>query len=241
MRGVETVRDDQGFRFRVDLDDFIGAHLALDGSFEGNTIRQFSQRIENRGCQFFLDIGANIGIYSVRIGSLKTIRKVYAFEPDPTNFEFLLENIGLNGIQNKVQPMCWALSSVKGTAQLFAAERGLEVDWKKLNRGANSLQQNPTRHSKSFSVETIPLDDALKLEDENIAVKIDVEGHEAEVLLGMKEFLTRNHGILLIEIFPDNRDRVINLLNGLGYFENPDWDQTEGYNYLFEKTFTAKD
>ena len=47
----------------------------------------------------------------------------------------------------------------------------------------------------------------LKLTNSNIAIKIDVEGHEINVLLGLKQILTNNNCVLQIEIFDENYEQ----------------------------------
>ena len=51
----------------------------------------------------------------------------------------------------------------------------------------------------------------------NLIIKIDVEGHEKQVLEGMEKTLSQNSVLLQIEIFDDNFENVNNLLLKLGF------------------------
>ena len=63
----------------------------------------------------------------------------------------------------------------------------------------------------------IVLDSALeKLEGENLVIKIDVEGHEASVLQGMRNLLSRNRVVMQVEVWQPNLPRVTAALEGIG-------------------------
>ena len=49
-----------------------------------------------------IDIGANIGVFSIKAGKFKNEVKVFSFEPFPKNFSGLKENIKLNRLENVI-------------------------------------------------------------------------------------------------------------------------------------------
>ena len=49
----------------------------------------------------FIDIGANIGVYSIFMSSLECVREVHSFEPSPQTFDELTNNITLNAISKR--------------------------------------------------------------------------------------------------------------------------------------------
>ena len=59
----------------------------------------------------FVDIGANIGVYSILAASKKA--KVIAVEPVPSTFEMLKKNIILNDFQDLIEPLNIAISNKK--------------------------------------------------------------------------------------------------------------------------------
>ena len=66
----------------------------------------------------FVDVGANIGYFSVLAAScVGDTGKVFAFEPDPENFRLLVANTALNGVECRVRPVAAALSDAAGQGQ----------------------------------------------------------------------------------------------------------------------------
>ena len=217
LRGEEILRDDFGNRLLLDLGGFIDTHIALDGAFERENIELLLKLARERACSTFIDIGANIGVYSLVFAREQNIRKVYAFEPDPKNLDQLAANLELNSLKEKVVLSRIALSSRAGEAEFFISRGQKELDWSKTNRGTSSLTKNPERHTESIKVQTRPLDDLLDIKGESIAIKIDVEGHEPEVIGGMRRILLENDCLIHIEIFPENFDRAEAIFRELGY------------------------
>ena len=75
----------------------------------------------SRSCnaKVFLDVGANIGFYSVFLADELGLKKVYAYEPMPAAFDQLIENIKLNEQENIIQPVKCALSSEVGQTEMY--------------------------------------------------------------------------------------------------------------------------
>jgi FkbM family methyltransferase len=66
-----------------------------------------------------IDIGANIGVYSLYAASTSRSTTVYAYEPMPSSYALLLENIKLNRFEGRIKPFKLGVSSKKGRARLF--------------------------------------------------------------------------------------------------------------------------
>lgn len=121
----------------------------------------------NRG-GIVLDIGANIGSFSVYCG-LKGAR-VYAVEPEPNNLEMLKNNIELNNLQNNIVVIDYGVSDFNGTAVIDNSG------------GGSTIKDN----KPGSTIKIISFDDLLDQYDiEEIDVlKIDIEGSEKELILG---------------------------------------------------------
>jgi len=131
-----------------------------------------------------IDIGANLGFYSLRLSRCN--RQVEAFEPNPACLKPLRAYRGHN---IRIHPM--ALSSRSATATLnVPRDKGLH--------GFGSLNRLDALEADAVPVSTARLDDfaftGVSL------VKIDVEGHEREVIRGARETLLRERPNLLVEI-----------------------------------------
>lgn len=161
------------------------------------------------GMKIFIDIGANIGLYSIILTEEIKAEKVLAFEPMPGPFCELNKNIELNNLSNKIHPFNIALSDERGSAQISVISEF---------SGANALTKS-TIHSEKTpirfdTVETGKLDDFIKSAGEYIAIKIDVEGHEKQVIDGACTVLRSNYCLIQLE---DYEGTVASELFEIGY------------------------
>lgn len=232
IKGRTRARDSFGCLFNLDLEEFVDCEFYLHGGFETEGIELLARLAEERDCTAFIDIGAYIGAFSLPLARRPGIEKVYGFEAHPDNFARYVANIELNGLGDVIAPFNVALSSESGSAQLFISDARMEINALKLNQGTTSLVRNPDRHTRSIQIKKEPLDNLLDLEGRSLAIKIDVEGHEAEVLRGMKNLLRSNACVLHIEIFPERLDEVDELLRELGLTRLEQY-RLEGDNYIY--------
>ncbi|MBY6243413.1 FkbM family methyltransferase [Methylosinus sp. Sm6] len=131
----------------------------------------------------FVDAGTNIGTWTKQIASLGQIvdgLKVVAFEPHPRTFQRLRENCSE---LNNVQLHNLALSDRNGTLDFFESTTSGVF-------GVTKSNFNDADESKRLRIAAVTLDDCLG-DVGNIALKIDVEGHELEVLRGANGLLAR--------------------------------------------------
>jgi FkbM family methyltransferase len=156
----------------------------------------------------FFDVGANVGFFTLLaarfVGPTGT---VVAFEPQPENLEALRGNVSLNGFTNVIVDSR-AVSSSSGTRVL---------DWR--NPPTARLVDGSQAHSgRSFSVGTTSIDDYVADNPGHAPrmVKIDVEGHELDVIQGMKRTLLEHGPTILCEMHRTNR-QLASALRALGY------------------------
>lgn len=158
------------------------ANLVRDGAYEEDNYQIINHLYE--ASRPFLDIGANCGIFSARIGnSLRRSKtKVYAFEPNPEMHELCRINFFNNGLENCIAIQA-AASSEEGKAILTFNKHH--------TGGATLSKENPNEQQSIVEVDTISIDTFL--ESHAISnpsfVKIDVEGHEGSVIAGMKKII----------------------------------------------------
>jgi FkbM family methyltransferase len=144
-----------------------------------------------------LDIGANIGWYSVLLSRLSTPgARIYAFEPDSETFVLLQRNLHGNGATNVTAINC-ALGAEAGVGQLRR--------YKNSNNGRHSLLGGTAgRDMLSVRIETL----AAFWQEHQLAsrplrfMKVDVEGFEYFVLRGAGELLARC-ACLILEYSPE--------------------------------------
>lgn len=149
----------------------------------------------------FVDVGANIGIYSCL--ALGRAARVLAFEPTPDARTVLHENLARNGGDYDVRDV--ALADAEGTASFRS-----DLDSSNhLLRGAQALD------AASITVQVRRLDDELGAERAAL-IKVDAEGFDADVLRGGREVLERDRPPLLVEVWSGARD-VRDVLHPLRY------------------------
>ncbi len=156
----------------------------------------------------FLDIGANVGKYSVILGKqLKDKGKVFSFEPEPSNLQALIKNLKSNNLTNvKIIPL--ACSDKKAILNFYI---------NKNNSGGHSLKY---KTNNKISVEANTLDNLLKpfkLKRVDL-MKIDVEGAESDVLKGAIKPLKKFHPKIIFEAWDDKYlQKCLDVLKPLGY------------------------
>lgn len=162
-------------------------------------------------CNIFFDIGANIGFYSVMLSAIKDI-EIFSFEANKCAFDHLSANIKLNNIQ-KISCYNKAVSSNNGEV-LFNIESDLS--------GRNSVEAtscyNTSIYKDSEYVKSISIDSLFSnINKKRVALKIDVEGHELEVIKGARNLLMNNNCLIQVEIFEKNINQMRALLYDIGY------------------------
>ena len=181
--------------------------------------------------KIILDIGSNIGFYSIISLSKYKYGQAYAFEANPETYRVLEKNIRLNRLENKVTAYNIGLSSSDGTLNFYKD--------KFHTGGSKILSKDDIKRYDESQTSKIPvkrLDDVFKENISDISfIKIDVEGHELEVLKGMDSILEKvSKGTrIFIEIWDKNshREKTKKLL------EKKDFRIIESMrnNYLFKK------
>ncbi|EGP92870.1 FkbM family methyltransferase [Nitrosarchaeum koreense] len=143
-----------------------------------------------------IDIGANIGYYTLIFAKLVgDTGKVFAFEPDPTNFELLRKNIEANGYKNVILEQK-ALSNKEGKVTLALSKQ---------NTAGHHISSEQQDSKNSIQVDAIIADNYFKNFERKINfVKMDVEGAESIVLGGMTNMLRNNAELkMMVEYNPD--------------------------------------
>lgn len=134
----------------------------------------------------FLDVGANIGIYSIYASKIKET-KTFSIEPESRNYNELVHNIIANSLEKKIFPLCFSLYKKNTYNKL------LTFDSKHMDTGSSSFI-NERPESAKFN-ERLVLSFTLDYLVENkiipipTHIKIDTDGSDFDVLSGMKKTL----------------------------------------------------
>lgn len=152
----------------------------------------------------FLDVGSNIGIYSVYVGVKHPQVKVFAFEPVPAIYE---KNRAFHQANHLAEQtiLKQALSDRNGPAKIYIPvyDTGLEEE-----QTATLSQQSWQFYEQkvqAIEIQCVTLDTfaaATPLPSGQCCLKIDVENCEAAVLRGGKNFITLRRPWIICEILP---------------------------------------
>ncbi len=162
----------------------------------------------------FIDVGANIGIYTI-LASKVVGSKSIAFEPHPFTFKKLIKNINLNSIEGSVKTICKGIGSEIGKKKFsnFVDDKG------PLNKISTSL-----KNENDINIDITTLDTEININSEYL-LKIDVEGYEYDVLRGGKKILQSEKliGIIIetnsmVEKYGYKNIEIANLINSFGLF-----------------------
>jgi FkbM family methyltransferase len=157
--------------------------------------------------ELFIDIGANIGMYSCILLKNRCVPRAILFEPDQLNLIHLRANLLMNGLLDLCEVQEAAVGDVPGIRRLLPGE---------IDGGFSKIADDDEDSSSGYDVKVIKLDDVLQLSNRKLAVKVDVENYECNVLSGMERTLRDNRCIIQVETFK-YLDQVRSFLAAEGY------------------------
>ena len=163
-----------------------------------------------------IDVGANIGLYSLYAAS--RVKHVYAIEPHIMTAQSLLRNVAINNWQDKITVLTTAVGGSSALVNFY---------YRKFQPGSSGHQcQRPLGEDgaefEPVAIERkqmISVGDIISCEEPSVAIKIDVDGLELDVLRGC-HWLFRRKQIksLQVEIHPHTRDDIASLLRDYGWW-----------------------
>ena len=196
------------------LDEVDALCLSINGIHEKIITNLIKKEIHSG--DVVLDIGAHIGYYTLQFANLVgSTGKVYAFEPEPKNFELLKKNVQINKHDNVVL-IQKIVSDKDGIVEFFIS---------KFDSIGNKLFKSNEAGS-SIKIESTTLDEYFKdLKKKIDFIKMDIQGGEGKAILGMKNLLKENKNLKIIqEWWPDalkqnhaNPEDHLKFLQHIGY------------------------
>lgn len=215
-----------GLNWQLDLKEGIDLSIYLFGGFELSTRRYYQKRLSPGST--VIDIGANIGAHTLPLAEVVgPSGRVIAFEPTQFAFGKLIKNISLNenlssriipvqamlvsDLDTKVSEAIYSSWPVDGSKDVHSQLRGRLMDT------AGSVATTLDKAIEDISIDHIDF------------IKLDVDGHELEVLKGAKKILGAYSPVILMELAPYaysnpvDFDQVLQLIWDYGYhLENID-------------------
>lgn len=218
-------------------DEYISKHIRTNNSWEPITTEIILELLkENNPDTAFVDIGANIGYFSMLVASKNV--PVIAFEPVEANYSLLKKSIIENNFEHLILSYKIPLSDKKEELVINVSENNmglcstrklLDYDFSYSEKHSSKILDN------FFGINTI----------NNLIIKIDVEETEKKVLYGMENTMKSgkvSHVIIEmasydIEIFEFFRKHGFNVCRNIGYTDKISID--ENTNYLKEEKYIS--
>ena len=203
----------------LDLKDSIDREIYFNGYYEDEQVSYLKDSIFKFNINYFIDIGSNIGVYALSISEQFPDLNVIAFEPHKDAFNRMEMAIKKNNFSERITAYPYALANEEGEAKLFT-----------LNRFDTSQSGGARISDKGqFTVRQKKGDHLIKLKNQKLAIKIDVEEFELQVLNGITELISDNKVFLQIEIFNRNYPIISSFL------ENRNFKLLKEGNYTHDK------
>ena len=189
-----------------------------------------------------LDVGANVGMYTVPIA--QRVKKVYACELDPLNVAILKENIVLNEVQDRVALLPIACGDSMTLVDVKFRDLAYGDALQSIAGGDvldSHLGELP-HTMKSLQMSLDELFNGINLIRPN-KIKIDVDGNEETVLRGLKGLLATAIEIYFEDSFTVACNNFVDFLTELGFqekdsaeiFSNDGTSKLLGFNRIFQK------
>ena len=199
-----SVEKSYGCKWLIDWSNSVDKKMVFK-LFEDEQITFFINNFKKYNPEYFLDIGAHGGLYSIILKKNFPNLNVLAFEPDQQNRYQLYGNLFLNKFESRIKVYDFGLSSDNKEVSFGIRKEG--------NRGGKTIKE-----TGNLKIIVKPLDKIFFEKSKNCFLKIDVEGHEMDVIMGSKNFLKNNFCLIQVEILDSNKFNDFNfMMNNLGY------------------------
>jgi len=194
-----------GFRVVANINDWaVGRSILMKGTYETNVTTVIDRLIKPD--IRFLDVGANLGWFSLYVASQAPQATIHSFEPDPQIVDLLRANVALNHFGDRITPHHMAVSDSDGElivtdlgfhdnygARFTHSDRELLEKW--VNKDSDGAQWD--------TVKAVSIDSFLPEQDFDL-IKIDIEGFEPQAMAGMEKLLARCKPVVVSEFAPTN-------------------------------------
>ena len=176
--------------------------------YENEIVKTWLEWCESPGIIY--DIGSYTGLMSILAAKCNKNNIIHLFEPMDRTIERAKINLKLNLIDKQVYLNNKACSNINKEEKIF------------LYRNENFLGTGNSIYDKDLHIHDTKIINCIKLDEYKTTekphiIKIDVEGHELECLLGLKETILSNKPKMIVEIWEHNREKILEILNSWGY------------------------
>ena len=226
----------EGINMFLNFLDPVDKEIILTKEYEARQINILISNIKKYHINYFVDVGANCGYYSLIIAKKIKKIKILAFEPNIEAIAKFKKSLKRNLLlKKKIKLKEYGLAN-KNSKYLM---RSL-VKYGYAQSSGSSIEKNNDKSLSNivrYFAEFKKGDDQIKINKKIISLKVDVEGSEFDVLNGLKNLFKKNKVFLQIEIFNKNYHKVNNLLKKNNFNLNNKISTNLNYADYFYKNF----
>lgn len=155
----------------------------------------------------FIDVGGHIGRFTVL--AAKNNWNVISFEPVKSNYDMILKNLQENNCRDSAIVYNYGLGDKNQKQTIFYNSAEL---------GESSVVMTSDK-KESSEIEIVDFDGFIKSNNfkETCVIKIDIEGNEEKAINGMKDFISTQKPLLILELWENNSKNVADYLRSIGY------------------------
>lgn len=173
------------------LDEIVTPRIFTDGKWDFYIIEFIKKNIKSKN-NYFIDIGANIGLISKQLQNLKlNIKKYFCFEPELSNFKILKKNL----LNKNTQFFNFGLGTINKKTKIFISDT---------NKSDNSFYFNEFKNRSSYvylkNSNKVLTKIIKKNKIKNIIYKSDTQGMDEEIFLSLNQNILDKIYLLVIEI-----------------------------------------
>jgi FkbM family methyltransferase len=187
----EVVDVNQNFRLEVTTGDLISNYIYHFKIWEPSITRYIVESLKDLNGRSFVDIGANLGYFSILVSKMNPKSMVYSYEPMPFLYDSLKRNIEINDLSN-VMAIQSAVSNKEGSVELFEGHP--------MNSGNCGVHKNFESNNGIQVNSILLLNQIPKMKFQPRIIKVDTEGSEDKIFSQLEE---------LIEILPQDIEFLV--------------------------------
>ena len=177
--------------------DHISDLIAFTGTYELSLTHRIAGLARRGGT--FIDVGANLGYYSLLWAAMNRENKVIAFEASPRNIDILRRNISRNGFESQIEVVPFAAGKAAGILH-FDLGPSEQTGW----GGFAAADADGV-----VEVRVVRVDEIVSADDPIAVLKVDIEGADAWALMGC-ERLFKSKAVREVW-FEQNKPRIRSL------------------------------
>lgn len=215
-------------------DNVLSRHLAYHKVWEPYQTLVTKKFLQNN--TQFVDIGANIGYYSILAATIAKTGHITSFEPEPNNFEILKKNVVLNNLEN-VNLHQLAVTNKNEDILLYLNTIGNAGDHRVFSNNLSGENEN----RRQIKITSITLDEFLADRSLPDIIKMDIQGSEMLAIKGMKKTLDESKRLVIFtEFWPEGisatGESPIEFLSSLSDYGFNIFEINESHNKIEKKS-----